>query len=506
MFSCSVPLLAAAFALAQPTADVPRATDERPAALALIGHTGAVHAVAFAKTGKAVATAGADGTIRIWNPATGDQVRKLQHAGKPAGVAFSPDGKMLAAVSVGKAGELAVWEVAGPRKWRLGFAPREQQLSGGGGLAFSADGRIVIAGLPNGFLSGFQNSSGRMLFADDHVQGVATMVAVSPNGKTLAAGYPDGTIEVLESANGKFPLASQVRNSIRSLAFLPDGTRVAAANGSSSLRILYFATGREESGFESKEPIDALCISGDCKILATSGRTGTVSLWDSSGKRLRQFSADGPVSALALDADGKQLATAGPLGVILWDLTRNEESLPRDFQLSPKDVDLHWAALAGHDGRKVYAAARLLRADAARSVPFLQKQFAPKDTGPEASRLKQFVADLDSDEFATREAATNELAKLGPAAESEMRQALASRPSLEVVRRLERLLQRLDEQVHPLSAEQQRDVRAVRVLEQVATPEAKKLLTSLSKKGPGWWVEREAKEALERMGRGVSKR
>jgi hypothetical protein len=63
---------------------------------------------------------------------------------------------------------------------------------------------------------------------------------------------------------------------------------------------------------------------------------------------------------------------------------------------------------------------------------------------------------------------------------------------------LERLLKRM---AHPLSAEQQRDVRAVRVLEQAATPEARRLLEALKNESPGWWVTQEVTAALERLNR-----
>jgi HEAT repeat protein len=149
---------------------------------------------------------------------------------------------------------------------------------------------------------------------------------------------------------------------------------------------------------------------------------------------------------------------------------------------------------------------RLLRAEPARVVPFLQKRLAPTDSGPALRKVKQLIADLDSDEFETRESAMKKLEHLGPDVEPALRDALSTHPSLEVVRRLERLLNRLEEQRLTLSTEQHRDVRAVRVLEQVGTPEAKELLIALSKRGPGWWVKREAAEALKRLGRSQPKR
>ena len=112
--------------------------------------------------------------------------------------------------------------------------------------------------------------------------------------------------------------------------------------------------------------------------------------------------------------------------------------------------------------------------------------------------IKQLIADLDNDEFTTREKASKALEKLGKSAEDTIRQALAEGTSLEAKKRLEKLLSLVGED-HPLTADQQRNVRAVRVLEQAGTPEARKFLESLTKESPGWWVTQEARTALQRL-------
>ncbi len=270
------------------------------------------------------------------------------------------------------------------------------------------------------------------------------------------------------------------------------------ADGSRSLRILEIGTRKEQAGFASKDAIVALALSPDGRQLATGGGGGTVLLWHISGKKQRQFRAGGAVAALAYSPDGKRLATAGADGAVVWDLTRDEKPLSRSFKLSAKELEARWTDLASAEGDRVYAATRLLRADPARSVPFIQKRLALQDAGTDPKKVKQLIIDLDSDEFTKRETATKELGNVGKAVEPALRDALAARPSLEAANRLKHLLKRLEEQSQTLTALQQRDVRAVRVLEQVGTPEAKKLLETLSKRASGWWVEREAREALKR--------
>jgi len=379
-------------------------------------------------------------------------------------------------------------------------------MGGGGGVAFSPDGKMVLVGMGSGVTMGLQAASGLAMFAFRAARGGATAVACSPDGKTLASGDDGGTIQLQDSATGRPLRLARGTNPITALAFLPNGTRVAAADGSTKLRVVDITTGKEETSFESKEKVVALAVSAAARRLATAGAGGAVLLWDDSGKQERRFSAGGAVNALAFSPDGKQLATAGADGVILWNLARDEKPLPPDFKLSAKELESRWADLASNDGGKAYTAMRLLRADPPRSLPFLQKHLTPKDAGPDPKKVKQLIADLDADEFKKRESAAKELEDLGEAVEPALREALAAKPSLEVTRRLERLLKRLEEQRQTLTAEQQRDVRAVRVLEQVGTPEAKKLLGALSKKASGWWVKREARAALDRLGKGEPKR
>jgi len=467
----------------------------QPESVPLSGHKGAARAIAFSSDGKAVATAGADGTVRVWDPALGQQNLKLEQPVEAVGVAFSPDGKSLATAR--KDGVLTLFDAGTGKEIRTSGTTGRS----GGAIAFSPDGKRIVTGSDRGIIDMFDVATGKVLFRFRAQGGVPTAAAFSPDGKLMAVGTGGGLVHLLEPLTGREVLRFRQGNgTVTGLAFLQEGRKVGMAGGGRAVGIFDVATGKDEKTFEAKEEIRALAFTADGKLAVTAGTGREIRLWDAAaGKEERQFVAPETTNAVVFSPDGKRIATAGDNGcVLLWDLTRDEKPLPSDFKLTDKDLTTSWADLGSDQGGKAYAALRMLRADPAKSIPFLQEQLKPKSPGPDQKKIDQLIADLDSEEFATREKASNELEKLGKLAEELMRKTLAAGPSLEVKTRLNKLLARLGGD-RPLTADQQRDVRAVRVLEQIGTPEARKLLDALVKESPGWWVTQEAKQAIDRL-------
>lgn len=129
-----------------------------------------------------------------------------------------------------------------------------------------------------------------------------------------------------------------------------------------------------------------------------------------------------------------------------------------------------------------------------RTVPFLKRHLNP-DPAPDVDRIKQLVAQLDDDSFQTREKAEHELEDMGDLAVAILKRTLEAKPSLEVQRRIERILSK----AQLLSREKRQYLRAIDVLEQLATPDAKELLRTLSQGAPGTRVTTAAHAAFERL-------
>jgi hypothetical protein len=118
---------------------------------------------------------------------------------------------------------------------------------------------------------------------------------------------------------------------------------------------------------------------------------------------------------------------------------------------------------------------------------------------PDERRIARLIADLD-DSFARREKAYRELVSLGARGAPALRRALQGQASVEVRRRVERLLERLGSSTEAPPPELVR-LRVVEALEANGTTEARKLLAELAAGPAASPLTREAKASLERLSR-----
>jgi hypothetical protein len=128
------------------------------------------------------------------------------------------------------------------------------------------------------------------------------------------------------------------------------------------------------------------------------------------------------------------------------------------------------------------------------AMPFLSKNLRPA-AGADAGRIQRLIRDLADQRFEVRDQAYRELAGFHELAESALQQAVQKESSLEVRRRVERLLERLREP----SSDQLREMRAIEAVEYMQTPAAENLLRHLAEGAAAARLTREARTSLERM-------
>jgi len=223
----------------------------------------------------------------------------------------------------------------------------------------------------------------------------------------------------------------------------------------------------------------------DGRVVASGDSEATVRLWEvATGKEIRKLEGHrGSVLFLAFSADGKALASASDdTTALIWSVPEVLKGGPvHAAVLSERELKSLWADLADPDAGKAYRAIWTMIPAPAQTLPFLTQYLRPV-TRPDQARVAQLLKDLDDKQFAVREKAAEELEKLGEQTEAALRMALSAKPSAEVRRRLEQLLQKLQGPITRSEAIQ--GLRAVEVLEQIGTPEAQEVLKAVAQGAP----------------------
>jgi Pentapeptide repeats (8 copies)/WD domain, G-beta repeat len=175
------------------------------------------HAVAWNASGDLLATAHADGSVRLWDVVSGQAVRVMAgHAGKVTCVSFSPDGRTLASGSEDKS--VRLWEVHSGRALRS----FEGHGLGVKSVSFSPDGRTLASGSDGQSVRLWEVHSGRAIRLFEGHKAAVTQVAFSPDDAHLASASADGTLRLWQVATGHC-LAILLPCPEGWVAFTPDG-------------------------------------------------------------------------------------------------------------------------------------------------------------------------------------------------------------------------------------------------------------------------------------------
>jgi tetratricopeptide (TPR) repeat protein len=197
------------------------------------GHTQPVHGVAVTPDGKAALSGSDDGTLRLWELATGREAARLQgHAGKCSGT-FSPDGRQV--LSYGGDGTLRLWDVATGREVRR-FEGHQGEVWGG---HFLPGGRQIVSYGQDKTLRAWDVGSGKEVrqpvALGDDLAGDRS-VAVTPDGKRFLSLHTDRTLRLRDVASGeirhRFELHHLFRGTgtPRGVSISPDGRYAACGS------------------------------------------------------------------------------------------------------------------------------------------------------------------------------------------------------------------------------------------------------------------------------------
>jgi len=349
--------------------------DQRVPFDALVSATGegGVNSVAFSPDGKILVSGGWDDTVRLWDVENGKELHKLAaHKAMVGHVVFSPDGQILASRG-GLDGTVCLWDPAtgnllrkltglsNINPWRfnhdlaLAISPDSKTLATtarkeivffdiatgaelkripahnyGIALAFSPDGKLLASGgVDEGkdvySLRIWEAASGKELRKCELPKNEPpTYLAWDPNNNgRLAAVIAEDDMHIFDAESGKE--VTRIKHYWPSrTAYTPDGKKLASAGSGPTIRLWDPATGKElELAYEGHQSsVAAVALARDSKLVA-SGADG-VRLWSSeTGKLIRKI--PGSVTCLALSPDGKILASGGhDRNVSLWNTETGE--------------------------------------------------------------------------------------------------------------------------------------------------------------------------------------
>jgi WD40 repeat protein len=486
--------------------------------------------LAFAPDGQVLTTGACDGSVRLHDATTGKELSAESKSGWSRGImtvcGFDPSGRWLAARDYGG---LHLCETASGREIHRLTLGSDASLSQGftSAVTFAPDGGMVVAADEKGIYQ-WDTATGKEVrrvpcqIDPQHLRPSAALV-FAPDGRTVACANHEAIIRLWDTATLKeLRQFRDDESGVCQLFYFPDGKRLASQSLARTVRTWDVVTGRELSRWalpsgenqafspdgklavvdvgKAEAPAVALCdlatgkelrrlpgiksnycgFSADGKLLAIDGdpmrypdRARTIQLLELASGRVRarfagQFGFPAP---MMFSPDGELLATgSSDATALIWDVTgRLGAERLRAEQLSADRAEGFWADLAADNAEAAHQAIWTLAAAPGLAIPLLREKLRPIPAG-EQPQVEQLREDLASARVAVREHSTAALEEVGDSPEAALQ-----------------------------------NLRAVEVLEHTATSEARELLDTLSRGAAEARLTQEAKAALERMIRKVSR-
>ncbi|GAK54714.1 WD-40 repeat protein [Candidatus Moduliflexus flocculans] len=284
----------------------------------LEGHADFVIGIAFSPDGTLLASSSADGTLKLWNVADGKIIRTLYgHAGWVVSVSFSPDGKLLASGGADKT--IKLWNVPDGSAIRTLYGHSGSAAS----LSFSPDGSLLASGSLDNTVKLWQVSNGAELRTLQGHTGSLNAVSFSPDGTLLASGGADKIIRLWQVADGKeIRTISGHTKEIFSLSFSPDGALLASSGKDKTVRLWNVSDGSKIRTFQGHaRTVRSVSFSPDGEMLASSSEDKTVKIWKvADGAELKNFAGHtNTVYSVRFSPDGRLLASgSGDKTIRFW--------------------------------------------------------------------------------------------------------------------------------------------------------------------------------------------
>jgi WD40 repeat protein len=243
----------------------------------LKGHTAGVTSVSFSRSGRHILSSGGDNSVRLWELATGKQVRRVKGR-VPLPVrfaAFLPDGQRV--VYMGQ--KVMVWDMRTGRTHPIEAVKADYRAT------LSPDGRYLLSDCSTGkgklVVGLWDLQTGKLVRRLEGDTSLVNRMAFSPDGRRAVTGDHDGKVRLWDLATGK-----EVRRfighkyGVQAIAWSPDGQRILTGGFDRVLRLWAIETGKELHGFKGHEnSIEEAVFSPGGRYALSSSWDLTIRLW-----------------------------------------------------------------------------------------------------------------------------------------------------------------------------------------------------------------------------------